>query len=55
MAHDSQIVRAKEILKLSHGGSSQSQASGTKQRMKALRQMWLVTFVYNMGTWWKVN
>ena len=34
MAHDSQIVRAKENLKLSHGGPSQRQASGTNQRIK---------------------
>ena len=38
MAHDSQIVRAKENLKLSYGGHSQRQASGTNQRIKALRQ-----------------
>ena len=31
MAHDSQIVRAKENLKLSYGGPSQGQASGTNQ------------------------
>ena len=37
-AHDSQIVRAKENLKLSHGGSSYRQASGTNSRLKALRQ-----------------
>ena len=28
-AHDSQIVRAKEKFKLSHGGPSYNQASGT--------------------------
>ena len=38
MAHDSQIVRAKRNLKLSYGGPSQGQASGTDQRIKALRQ-----------------
>ena len=38
MAHDSQIVRAKENLKLSYGGLSQRQESGTNQRIKALRQ-----------------
>ena len=38
MAHYSQIVRAKDNLKLSHGGLSQIQASGTIQRMNALRQ-----------------
>ena len=38
MAHDSQIVRAKENLKLSHGGPSYSQASGTNPPIKALRQ-----------------
>ena len=38
MAHGSQIVRAKENLKLSYGGPSQQQASGTNQRIKALRQ-----------------
>ena len=46
-ALDSQIVRAKENLELSHGGSSLRQASGTNQvpdarlwvtRIKALRQ-----------------
>ena len=37
-AHDSQIVRAKENLKLSYGGPNQRQASGTNQRIKALRQ-----------------
>ena len=37
-AHDSQIVRVKEHLKLSHGGPSQRQASGTYKRTKALRQ-----------------
>ena len=36
-AHDSQIVRAKENLKLSHGGSSY-QPSGTNPPIKALRQ-----------------
>ena len=40
MAHDSysQKVRAKETLKLSYGGPSQRQASGTNQQIKALRQ-----------------
>ena len=33
-----QIVRAKEELKLSHSTPSQRQASGTNQRIKALRQ-----------------
>ena len=33
-----QIVRAKGNLKLSYGGPSQRQASGTIQRIKALRQ-----------------
>ena len=37
-AYDSQIVRAKENLKLSYGGPSQRQTSGTNQRIKALRQ-----------------
>ena len=32
------IVRAKENLKLSHGGPSYSQASGTNPPIKALRQ-----------------
>ena len=36
--HDSQIVRAKENLKLSYGGPSQQQASDTNQRIKAFRQ-----------------
>ena len=35
-AHDSQIVRAEENLKLSYGGPSQRRASGTNQRIKAL-------------------
>ena len=38
MAHDPDIVRAKENLKLTCGGHSQRQASGTKQWIKALRQ-----------------
>ena len=38
MVHDSQIVRAKETLKLSYGGASQPQASDTNQRVKALCQ-----------------
>ena len=38
MAHDSHIVRTKENFKLSYGGPSQRQASGTNQRIKALRQ-----------------
>ena len=38
MAHDSQIVRAKENIKLSYGGPGYRQASGTNQRIKALRQ-----------------
>ena len=38
MAHDSQIVRAKENLKLGHGGPSQRQASDTNQPIKTLRQ-----------------
>ena len=37
-AHDSQIVRAKENLKLRCGMPSQRHASGTNQRIKALRQ-----------------
>ena len=37
-AQDSQIVRAKENLKLSHGGSSYRYASGTNPPIKALRQ-----------------
>ena len=37
-AHDSQIVRAKENLKLSHGGSSYGYASGLNSTIKALRQ-----------------
>ena len=32
-AHDSQIVKAKVNLKLSQGGASRGQASGTKPRM----------------------
>ena len=38
MAHDSQIVRAKENIQLSYGWPSQREASGTNQRIKALRQ-----------------
>ena len=37
-AHDLQIVRAKENLKLSHGGPSYRKASGTNPLIKALRQ-----------------
>ena len=37
-AHDFQIVRAKDNLKLSHGGPSYSQASGNKPPIKALSQ-----------------
>ena len=37
-AHDSQIVRAKGNLKLSHGGSSYIFASGNNPSIKALRQ-----------------
>ena len=36
--HDSQIVRAKENLKLSYGGPTQRQPSGTNQMINALRQ-----------------
>ena len=36
-AHDSQIVRAKEIIKLSYSVLSQRQNSGTNQQIKALR------------------
>ena len=39
MAQDSQIVRAKENLKLSHDGPSYSQASGTNPPIKTLRQI----------------
>ena len=38
MAHESQIDRAKENVKLSHGGPCQRQSSDTNQRMKDLRQ-----------------
>ena len=37
MARDSQTGRAKENLKLSHGGPSYSEASGTNPPIKALR------------------
>ena len=37
MAPDSYIVRAKETLKFNYGGPSQRHASGTNQRIKALR------------------
>ena len=36
--NDSQIVRLKENLKLSYGGPSQRQASGTNQHIQVLRQ-----------------
>ena len=39
VANDSHIVRAKENLKLSHGGPSQRQVSGTNQLIEALRQV----------------
>ena len=35
-AHDPQIVRAKENIKLSYGGPSQGQASDSNQWIKAL-------------------
>ena len=38
MNYDLQIVRAKENLKFSHGGSSQGQASDTNPSMKVLCQ-----------------
>ena len=38
MAHDSQIVRANENFKLSHGGPSQGQGSGNYSPMIALGQ-----------------
>ena len=38
MAHDSQIIRAKENLKLSHSGFIYRYASGTNPPIKALRQ-----------------
>ena len=38
MAHDSQVVRANENLKLNHGGPSQRPASGTNPPMKNLGQ-----------------
>ena len=37
-AYDSQIVRAKENLKLGHGGPSYRLAAGTNPPIKALRQ-----------------
>ena len=37
-AHEPHIVRAIENRKLSYGGPSRGQASGTNQRIKALRQ-----------------
>ena len=37
-AKDSQIVRAKENLKLSHGGPSQRQTSDTNSPMQVLGQ-----------------
>ena len=38
MAHDSQIGKAKENLKLGYVGSCQRQASDTNQWIKSLRQ-----------------
>ena len=38
MAHDSQIVRANENLKLSYGWPSQRKASGINKRIEALLQ-----------------
>ena len=38
MNHDSQIMRAKVNLKLTHAGHGQRQASGTNQPIKALHQ-----------------
>ena len=38
MAYDSQIVKAKENLKLNHGRHSQVQASGTNPPMEVLGQ-----------------
>ena len=37
-AHDSQMIIAKENLKLGHGGPCYSQESGTSPPIKALRQ-----------------
>ena len=37
-AHDLQIVAAKDNSKVSHGGFSRREASGTNQRIKALSQ-----------------
>ena len=37
-AHDSRIGRDEENLKSSYGGPNHRQASGTNQRIKALRQ-----------------
>ena len=36
--HESQIARAKETLKLSHGGPGKRQASDINQPIKTLRQ-----------------
>ena len=41
-AHNSQIVRAKGNLKLSHCGPSHRQPSSTSPPIKALRQDWLM-------------
>ena len=41
-AHDAQIVRAKENLKLSHGGPSQKQGPGTNPPMKVLGSCGLI-------------
>ena len=48
MAHDSQIVRAKENLKLRNGGPIYSQASGTNPAIKALRQSrhWVLDLIH---------
>ena len=46
------IVRAKENLKLSHGGPSHSQASGTNPQIKALCQdRWIIQMKSRLVDW----
>ena len=54
MAHDSQIVRAKENLKLTYGGLSQRQSSGTNQLIKAygIDNLVLITWKSNICFFW---
>ena len=51
-AHDSQKVRAKENLKLSHGGSSYRYASGTNPPIKALH--FFICIIWNLIVWFYI-